>query len=143
VIVAARDLETSEPAMLLDGVRLDLACGPLMVPVLSRAVGALAVRAGLTLDRLDDAVLVTDALCDGAVGEAVDGRFPVRITAEAGRVTLRVGPLRDGGARRLLHGGRDGVPGAQVIQWLATRARVTGGGRNNEYLVVELEQDQH
>lgn len=130
-----------QPRQLLDGVRLDLACGPLMVPVLSRAVGALAARAGLTLDRLDDAVLVSDALCDGAAGEALDGRFPVRINAEPGRVVIRVGPLRDGGARRLLHGGGDGIPGAQVIQWLATRARVTGGGRNNEYLVVELEQD--
>lgn len=125
----------------LDGVRLEVACGPLMTPVLARAVAVLAARAGLTLDRLDDAVLVADALGDGAAREALDDRLPVRIESAEGRVTLRVGPLRDGGARRLLHGGDDTVPGAVVIQRLASRARVTGGGSRNEYLVVELGQD--
>lgn len=125
----------------LDGVRLDLACGPLLGPALARTVGALAARAELTLDRLEDAVLVADAVCHGAVGEALDDRLPIRVETRPGALVLRVGPLRDGGARRLLQGGDDGVPGAQVIQRLASRARVTGGGARSEYLVVELLQE--
>ncbi len=125
----------------LDGIRLDVAVGPLLAPVLSRAVGVLAARAGLTLDRLDDAILVADTVCGGASGEAVDGRLPVRLETGPGRLLMRVGPLRDGGAHRLLQGGVDGVPGANVIQRLASRARVTGGGARSEYLIVELGQD--
>ncbi|WP_372791492.1 hypothetical protein [Paraconexibacter sp.] len=125
----------------IDGIRLDVAVGPLLGPTLSRAVGAIAARAGLTLDRIDDAVLVADTLSDGAAGETLDGRLPVRLESSPGRVLLRVGPLRDGGARRLLQGGDDGVPGAPVIQLLASRARVTGGGARSEYLIVEVGQD--
>lgn len=125
----------------LDAVRLDLACGPLLAPTLVRAVGALAARADLTLDRLDDAVLVADAVSAGACSEAVDDRLPIRMETEPGRLVLRVGPLRDGGARRLLEGADDGIPGAQIIQRLASRARVTGGGARSEYLVIELSQD--
>lgn len=125
----------------LDGVRLDLACGPLLTPALARVVGSLAARAQLTLDRLDDAVLVADAVSHGACAEALDDRLPIRVETRPGALVLRVGPLRDGGARRLLQGGDDGVPGAQVIQRLASRARVTGGGSRSEYLVVELLQE--
>lgn len=133
--------DTSMAARHLDGIRLDLACGPLLAPALARTVGALGARADLTLDRLDDAVLVADAVGHGAAGEAVDDRLPVRVETRPGALVLRVGPLRDGGARRLLEGGDDGVPGAQVIQRLASRARVTGGGARSEYLVVELLQE--
>jgi len=133
--------DTSTAARQLDGIRLDLACGPLLAPALARTVGALGARADLTLDRLDDAVLVADAVGHGAAGEAVDDRLPVRVETRPGALVLRVGPLRDGGARRLLEGGDDGVPGAQVIQRLASRARVTGGGARSEYLVVELLQE--
>jgi len=128
-------------ARALDGIRLDVVVGPLLRPVLARAVTALAARAGLTLDRLDDAVLVADIVADGAAHESVDGRLPVRLESAPGRIVLRVGPLRDGGADRLLHGAEDAVPGAQVIQRLTNRARVTGGGARSEYLVVELLQD--
>lgn len=129
-------------ALVLDAVRLDLACGPLLAPALARAVGVLAARADLTLDRLDDAVLVADAVGHGAGVEALDDRLPVRLETSPGRLVLHVGPLRDGGARRLLEGADDGVPGAQVIRRLAARARVTGGGARNEYLVVELGAEQ-
>lgn len=129
---------TATDALHLDGVRLDLAIGPMLAPALARTVGALAARADLPLDRLDDAVLVADAISHGASNEAVEDRLPVRVETRPGTLVLRVGPLRDGGARRLLQAGDDGVPGAQVIQRLSSRARVSGGGARNEYLVVEL-----
>ncbi|PTL58325.1 hypothetical protein [Paraconexibacter algicola] len=132
---------TTLAARQLDGVRLDLAIGPLLAPALARTVGALAARADLTLDRLDDAVLVADAISHGATAEAVDDRLPIRVETRPGALTLRIGPLRDGGARRLLDGADDAVPGAQIIQRLASRARVSGGGSRNEYLVVELLQE--
>lgn len=132
---------TTSSIVALDGIRIDVAVGPMLGPVVARAVSAACARAGLTLDRVDDAVLVADAVCDGIAREAVDARLPIVLQPTPSRVSLRFGPLREGAGARLLHGGEDPVPGAQIIQLLASRARVTGGGARSEYLIVELGQD--
>ena len=79
-----------------------LASGPLVAPVLGRVVGMLTARADCPIDRLDDALLVADAISAKAGSFSEDGRVNVRVIARAGSVELRVGPLRAGGAEELI-----------------------------------------
>lgn len=79
-----------------------LADGPLVAPVLSRVVGMLAARAQCPIDRLDDALLLADAVAAGGGAVALDGRIGVLVTAEPGSLELHVGPLRPQGAADLL-----------------------------------------
>jgi serine/threonine-protein kinase RsbW len=79
-----------------------LATGPLVAPVLGRVVGMLTARADCPIDRLDDALLVADAISAKAGSFSEDGRVNVRVIARAGSVELQVGPLRPGGAEELV-----------------------------------------
>ncbi len=65
-----------------------------MAPVLGRVVGMLTARADCPIDRLDDALLVADAIAAKAGSFSDDGRVNVRVTARSGTVELEVGPLR-------------------------------------------------
>ena len=88
-----------------------LASGPLVAPVLGRVVGMLTARADCPIDRLDDALLVADAISAKAGSFSEDGRVNVHVIARVGSVELRVGPLRAGrrrGARRLGRAARRG-----------------------------------
>jgi hypothetical protein len=76
--------------------------GPLAPGLLGRALGAVAARCDLPLDRLDEALLAADALCDHALDD--DPLAPLRVTVigMAGQVWLRVGPLPEPRATALL-----------------------------------------
>lgn len=73
----------------------------LLAPILARLVGALAARRDLSVDRLSDAVLVTDAIAAAAPSHFADG--PVRICLEDGDggIDVRLGPMEAGGAQRV------------------------------------------
>ena len=86
----------------LNEASVGLAQGPLAAPVLGRVVGILAARADCPIDRLDDALLVADAVAAKAANFAEDGRVNVRVVAERGSVELHVGPLRTDGASGLI-----------------------------------------
>jgi hypothetical protein len=86
----------------LNEASVGLAQGPLAAPVLARVVGILAARADCPIDRLDDALLVADAVAAKAATFADDGRVNVHVVAEVGSVELRVGPLRPDGASDLI-----------------------------------------
>ncbi len=81
---------------------LAVAPGPLAAPVLGRVVGMLAARAGCPIDRLDDALLIADAVAARAGSFSDDGRIGVHVTAEIGAVELKVGPLHEDGASGLI-----------------------------------------
>jgi hypothetical protein len=81
---------------------LIVADGPLVGPVLGRVVGMLAARAECPIDRLDDALIVADAVAARAGSFSQDGRVHVHVAAEHGSVELRVGPLRADGAAELV-----------------------------------------
>ena len=55
--------------------------GPLVGAVLSRVVGMLAARAQCPIDRLDDALLVTDAVAAHAPARSKDGHVQVAVDA--------------------------------------------------------------
>jgi serine/threonine-protein kinase RsbW len=76
--------------------------GPLVGPVLGRVVGMLAARAQCPIDRLDDAMLLTDAVAAHAPTHTTEGRVQVVVAADQTGIELRVGALARGGADSLL-----------------------------------------
>ena len=79
--------------------------GPLVGAVLGRVVGMLAARAQCPIDRLDDAILLTDAVAAHAPVHAQDLHVHVVVAADDDHLELRVSELRPDGGRRLLADG--------------------------------------
>lgn len=73
----------------------------LVGPILSRALGALAARREIAVDRLSDAMLLSDAISAGAPHGFVDGHVSLSIADREEGVELRVGPMPVGGVERL------------------------------------------
>src|SRR5207247_10123354 len=60
------------------------------------------VRAGPSVDKLADAMRLGDAIAGGAPEGFVDGRVQIAVADEPGAIAVKVGPLREGAAERLL-----------------------------------------
>lgn len=107
----------------------------LVGPVLSRVVGALAARHQITVDRLADAMLLSDAISARAPEGFADGHVSLSIADRPEGVELRVGPMKSGGAERL----RDSfeLPEVGSLASLADELRVEEDG-DGEFLVVEI-----
>ena len=87
--------------------RTEIAVGrsELLAPVLARIVGALAARRDLPVDRVSDAILLTDAIAAAAPGNFSEEEMVRLALADGdGGVELRLGPLNDGGAERVRAG---------------------------------------
>jgi anti-sigma regulatory factor (Ser/Thr protein kinase) len=104
--------------------------------VLSRVLGALAARHEITVDRLSDAMLLSDAISAAAPQGFTDGHVELSIADRPEGVELRVGPMTDGGATRL----RKGLDLPQVgsLESLADDLRVEQG-EEGEFLVVAID----
>ena len=97
----------------------------LLGPVLGRVVGMLAARAQCPIDRLDDALLLTDAVAAHAPGHTADGEVTVRVHAEPEGLSLRVGPLPGDGAQGLVAAAS--LPGVgNVFQRVADEVETQG-----------------
>lgn len=70
----------------------------LLAPVLTRMVSALAARRDLSIDRVSDAVLVTDAIAEAAPSRFSDGRVRLGLDDREGAIELRLGPMDAGAA---------------------------------------------
>ena len=79
--------------------------GPLVGAVLGRVVGMLAARAQCPIDRLDDAILLTDAVAAHAPVHTQNLHVHVVVAADDEHLELRVSELRPDGGRRLLADG--------------------------------------
>jgi serine/threonine-protein kinase RsbW len=113
-----------------------LANGPLVAPILGRVVGMLTARADCPIDRLDDALLVADAISAKAGSFSEDGRVNVRVIARVGSVELQVGPLRAGGAEELVASAA--LPGVgNVLERVADVLEPQRDG-NGDVLVIRL-----
>jgi hypothetical protein len=98
----------------------------LLGPVLGRVVGMLAARAQCPIDRLDDALLLTDAVAAHAPSQAANGRVVVHVRADVDGLSLRIGALRAGGAEELVESAA--LPGVgNVFRRVATDVRAEGG----------------
>lgn len=118
--------------------RLVVRSGPLVGAVLSRVVGMLAARALCPIDRLDDALLITDAIAAHAEGFTENGTVGVTVTADEDGLTMLVSPLRAQGAEGLLRAAE--LPGVgNVLERVADEV-VTGAaeGGHGESLYVRL-----
>ena len=73
----------------------------LVAPILGRALGAFAARREVTVDRLSDAMLLSDAISAGAPQGFEDGHVSLSIADRDEGVELRVGPMKGGGAEQL------------------------------------------
>ena len=100
--------------------------GHARLPVLRRAVAGACSKAGLPVDRMDDAGLILDALlADSRVARAAEVHLV--LSAQPGSFALMLGPLADSEAERLLEQARLPVVGP-VIERLATSAVTVDGG---------------
>jgi anti-sigma regulatory factor (Ser/Thr protein kinase) len=84
-----------------DATEISVGRSELLAPVLARIVGALAARRDLPVDRVSDAVLLTDAIADEAPGRFADGKVKLALADAEDGIELRLGPMSDGGAEEL------------------------------------------
>jgi hypothetical protein len=83
--------------------RVTVVHGPLVGAVLGRVVGMLAARAQCPIDKLDDALLITDAVSAHAPRfSAQPDRVHVVVRTGGGALDIIVGPLADGGTDGLV-----------------------------------------
>ena len=108
----------------------------LVGPVLSRVLGALAARQEITVDRLADTMLLSDAISAAAPQAFSDRQVELSIADRERGVELRVGPMDDGGAERLRQG--LAVPAVGSLEVLADELRVERGDEG-EFLVVAID----
>ncbi len=73
----------------------------LLGPVLARVVAVLAARRDLSIDRVSDAVLVTDAIAASAPTSFSDGRVRLGLDDRDDGIGLRLGPMEAGQAERI------------------------------------------
>jgi hypothetical protein len=110
--------------------------GPLVAPVLGRIVGMLAARAQCPIDRLDDAMLLTDAVAAHAARYVSDEHVVVTVATDDDGLELRVGELGPGNARRMVDDGD--LPGVgNVFERIADEIRPAPGAEGDE-LVLRL-----
>jgi serine/threonine-protein kinase RsbW len=137
----ARELDGAEPGTAPDAppapedteVRVGLP--ELVGPILSRVIGALAARQEIGIDRLSDAMLLTDAIAANAPEGFADGHVAISIADRADGVHLRVGPMVGGAGERL----RESLdlPDVGSLATLADELRIEHEG-DAEYLVVAI-----
>ena len=115
--------------------------GPLAGPVLGRVVGMLTARADCPIDRLDDALLVADAVAAKAGSFSPDGRVRVRVSVELGSVELLVGPLTIDGADGLVASAA--LPGVgNILKQVADDLETEPNGEDgSEFLRIRLAFD--
>jgi anti-sigma regulatory factor (Ser/Thr protein kinase) len=107
----------------------------LVGPVLSRVLGALAARREISVDRLSDTMLLSDAISAAAPQGFTDGHVELSIADREQGVELRVGPMTHGGAERLRQG--LDIPTVGSLEGLADDLRVEQGDEG-EFLVVAI-----
>jgi hypothetical protein len=96
------------------------------LPVLRRAVAGTAAKAGLPVDRIDDAILILEALvADARTADAEELHFV--LNARPGSLALLMGPLAGDEAERLLANAALPLVGP-VVERLATTAVTVDGG---------------
>jgi anti-sigma regulatory factor (Ser/Thr protein kinase) len=81
-----------------DATEIAVGRSELLGPVLARVVGALAARRDLPVDRVSDAVLLTDAIAAAAPGHFSDGMVRLALVDSDEGFELRLGPMANGAA---------------------------------------------
>lgn len=107
----------------LERARLTVSCGDFARSLSGRFVAALAAETDLPLDRLDEAVLVAEAVADRCGEITPEGELELAVAVHADRLELRVGPLEPGAAKRMLGTDAEGSHGG-VIRGLSSSVEI-------------------
>jgi anti-sigma regulatory factor (Ser/Thr protein kinase) len=105
-------------------------------PVLSRALSALAARQDISVDRLSDTMLLSDAISARAPQGFTDGHVSLSISELPEGIELKVGPMTHGGAERLRQSFELPEVGGS-LEKLTDELRIEEGDEG-EYLVVGI-----
>lgn len=73
-----------------------------VAPILERVVGMLVARADAPIDRLDDALLLTDAIAAHAPEFTADGCTAITVVSSPKELALGVGPLSAAAAKKFV-----------------------------------------
>ncbi len=122
-----------------NSVSLRLANGPLSAPALGRVISMVLTRANCPLDRLDDAMMLCDALSAHAPAHACDEHIAFTMATDSQRIELRVGELAERGANGLLADAA--MPGVgNLLERLSDELRIepSSAGHLHEELVLTL-----
>jgi anti-sigma regulatory factor (Ser/Thr protein kinase) len=115
---------------------ITVSSGPLAAPVLGRVIAMLAARAEFSLEGISEAELVTDAVAAHAPRAIVGDRLQLGIDRPNGQLVVRVGPLEEGGAARVVQASALGdLP--PVLERLTEDHRVESSG-DQELLCLVL-----
>jgi serine/threonine-protein kinase RsbW len=128
--------EVAPSVPMADAAELTIGRPDLAASVLERVVGVLASRQPISVDRLNDAMLLTDAVSARAPEAFGEGGMRFAVADEDGGIDLRIGPMPEGASKRLL----DGLALPQVggtLEKLADEMRVEQGD-GGEYVVVRF-----
>lgn len=124
----------------IDETRVRIPAGEMMAPILSRVIGMYAARADFSVDRLSDAILLSDAISYGDPDEYPDSVAEIAIVEADGAFTVRVGPLRGGGGDRLRERMRIPELGAS-LEGLADEIGVESND-SGDFLVMRIAQHE-
>jgi serine/threonine-protein kinase RsbW len=108
--------------------------------VLPRVMCVLAARAHFTTDRISDTELVADALVAKAAEESANAHLSMSIRVEPRSLELRVGPLQDGHARRLVASTSISGVGSAVEKLVSEHS--VSSGDDGEVLALRLRDER-
>lgn len=115
---------------------LAITAGTSARPVIARVLAIAATRAGFSLERMSDGVLLGDAIAAGDVSDFAENRIGLSIEECGPNLCVKVGPFIEGGAQRMLE--RMELPGLGVsITKLASRVEVESDD-SAQHLVIEI-----
>jgi hypothetical protein len=117
---------------------LRVANGPLAAPVLSRVVSMILARTACPLDRLDDALILCDAISAHAPAHVRNGHLAFTLIAEERAIELRVAELRAGGASGLIDDALLPHVGNVIERFSDTRRIESASDGAGEELVLTL-----
>ena len=130
------EAESSSTPAAPDATRLRVGPPELLQAILSRALGALAARREVSVDRLSDTMLLSDAISAGAPQGFTDGHVSLSIADVDSGVELSVGPMQGGSAERLRESLDLPDLGGSLVS-LADEVRIEQGDEG-EFLVVAI-----
>jgi serine/threonine-protein kinase RsbW len=108
--------------------------------VLPRVMCVLAARAHFTTDRISDTELLADALVATAADESTNEHLSMSVAVAPRSLELRIGPLQDGRAQRLIAStALDG--GRSAVEKLVSEHRVVAAGEG-EILALQLRDER-
>jgi hypothetical protein len=133
------DAPARNGSRLENSVSLRLANGPLAAPVLCRVVSMVLARADCPMDRLDDALIVCDALSAHAPAYSSDDHLTFTLATDERGIELRVCELAAQGAGKLL--ADSAVPGVgNVLERLSDELQIepSSAEGSGEQLILTL-----